>query len=253
MPFAELTDEFGQVSAFVSPGILQRGPDGCGIVRARVLRPPFAHEFLEACDVVGVAEPFGGKVSELSNLFFRGGHCAKAPISEQSSSDWYDTYASFRAAVTCSFLSWRPNSQPAGFSRHDTASNQRLPMAGKNQLARSGLFGNRTVYEPDNPAVLLTADDHQLAEVFVEGDKNASLGRSVCEDGGITRVGNPVADPLDVVTQLAEGCGGLSGNAGVEQQPHEAEATGNISHRSCPTSLRANARHARTSSGSSQG
>jgi hypothetical protein len=225
VPFAELTDEFGQVSAFVSPGILQRGPDGCGIVRARVLRPPFVHEFLEACDVVGVAEPFGGKVSELSNLFFRGGHCAKAPISEQSSSDWYDTYASFRAAVTCSFLSWRPNSQPAGFSRHDTASNQRLPMAGKNQLA----------------------------EVFGEGDKNASLGRSVCEDGGITRVGNPVADPLDVVTQLAEGCGGLSGNAGVEQQSHEAEATGNISHRSCPTSLRANARHARTSSGSSQG
>jgi len=97
MPFAEFTDEFGQVSAFVSPRIMQRGPDSCGIVCGRVRRPPFVDEFLEAGGVVGVAEPFSGKVCKLSNLFFGGGHCAKAPIGEQYSSDWFDTSATFLA------------------------------------------------------------------------------------------------------------------------------------------------------------
>ena len=32
MPFAELTNEVGQASAFVPPGIVQRGADGCSVV-----------------------------------------------------------------------------------------------------------------------------------------------------------------------------------------------------------------------------
>jgi hypothetical protein len=32
MPFAELANEVGQASAFVPPGIVQRGADGCSIL-----------------------------------------------------------------------------------------------------------------------------------------------------------------------------------------------------------------------------
>ena len=32
MPFAELANEVGQASAFVPPGIVQRGGDGCSIL-----------------------------------------------------------------------------------------------------------------------------------------------------------------------------------------------------------------------------
>jgi hypothetical protein len=32
MPFAELADEVGQASAFVPPGIVQRGGDGCSVL-----------------------------------------------------------------------------------------------------------------------------------------------------------------------------------------------------------------------------
>jgi len=95
--------------------------------------------------------------------------------------------------------------------------------------------------------------DGKFPKVLVKRHKDTTLVASPRQNRSITRVSGPFAGPDDVVARAAECSGGLARKAGVQQEFHGADAMGNGSHRSCPTSRRANTRQARMSSGSSHG
>ena len=126
-------------------------------------------------------------------------------------------------------------------------------MAGQHQFAHGGLPRDGTINQPDDAAVRLTMDNCEFTEILVECDQDAFLIPGPRKNRGVTWIGRPVANPGDVVAGVTECRGCFARQARVEEQPYDAEAMGNGSNRSWPTSRRANTRQARTSSGSSHG
>ena len=72
-------------------------------------------------------------------------------------------------------------------------------MAGKNDLACGGLADNRTVYQPDNAAVRLAANNCQFTEIFVKRHEDALLVAGSGKDRNVTWIGRPTAGPDDVM------------------------------------------------------
>ena len=110
------------------------------------------------------------------------------------------------------------------------------------------------VDESHDSGMATSIQDRQLAEVLVEGSQYLSVRGGHRQDLVIPRIRGPVADPLDVMTCGAENRHGAAPDTCVEQNLHEIEdSTSAGSMRSCPTRRRAYTKHARMSSGSSQG
>lgn len=126
-------------------------------------------------------------------------------------------------------------------------------MTSHHQEARRGLLHDGKVNKPDDPTVTFAPNDRELPEVLVKRHEDTTFLSSPREDGDVSRIRRPVSRSDDIVTVGTQLSRGLPGKARVQQDFHKAEATGNASHRSCPTIRRANTRQARMSSGSIHG
>lgn len=105
-------------------------------------------------------------------------------------------------------------------------------MSGQNEFACGSLSRDGTVHEPDDAAVRLAANDREFTEVFVERHEDASLVAGSGKNSSVTRIGGPGAGPDDIVPGGPKHLGSFSRQAGIEEQPHDAEAAGIGSHRS---------------------
>lgn len=109
------------------------------------------------------------------------------------------------------------------------------------------------VNEPNNPGVLVAESDSELAEVLIERDDDLSIAHRMGEDFLVARVGAPVAHPLDLVSRTFDLTLRAGPDAAIEQDFQAALSAMRGSTRSCPTTRRAYARQASTSSRSSHG
>jgi len=109
------------------------------------------------------------------------------------------------------------------------------------------------VHQPYDAGVWPAERHRELAEVLVQGDDDLLMVRRVCEDFRVAGVGRPVANPLYFVSRACDLFLCSRPDAAIEQDPQAASSTMRGSTRSWPTTRRAYARQASTSSRSSQG
>ena len=126
-------------------------------------------------------------------------------------------------------------------------------MTFKHEFARSGLSHDGAVHKPDDATVRPAVNDREFAKILIKRYDDTAFLRGPGEYRSITWIRRPISDPGHIMAGRAERFCRLSRQTRVEKQLHDAEVTGNGSHRSWPTIRRANTRHARTSSGSSHG
>jgi hypothetical protein len=146
------------------------------------------------------------------------------------------------------------NSHAPGVHRCDRTARKLVAVATEDSRAYTPLAARVQVNQANGSAVWASIGDGQLAEVLVECHQYLSARPRRRHKAFVSGIRGPVTDPVDVVPLRAQHGHGTAPHAGVEQNPHlSADPTSGGSMRSCPTRRRAYTRHARISSGSSQG
>lgn len=84
----------------------------------------------------------------------------------------------------------------------------------------------------------LAVDDGEFAEVLVERDQDPYRFTCKRKNRGVARILFPGSRPHDIVPGLGELLDGTSLDAGIEEEPHQADSAKG-SRRSCRTSRRA--------------
>jgi len=88
---------------------------------------------------------------------------------------------------------------------------------GEDAQANSGLLSSGNVDQAKNPAMHVTADDRQLAEILVKGNQDSTFAVRTGKNLLVAGIFRPIPGPYDLMAPSFQLPARLAPDAGVEQ------------------------------------